>query len=224
MSILKSCVNALLKPAEDPRQSAAYTDERQRAMLVKVRGLLAEIQQTRQQLTKKTAVLATNMNRLEQQARSDLLNGREDIAKKRIQRQQMIIMEQQMIQTQISELDLEEQRLLLAEHRLVTHIEAYVARKEALQARYNSAESQVRLNKGLQKLFRDLADLEQIIELAETQTDQMEAHASLLDDGLQNDLLLNPTTNQNPWAETRNPLDLDRLVDAELQRLKSQLE
>lgn len=223
MSFLKSCLNSLLKPAEDPRQGAVYTDERQRAMLVKVRGLLADISQTRQQLQAKTAQLTTTIAALERQVRQDLSHGRDDVARRRLQRQQIMKLEHQMLQAQLGNLDLEEQRLLLAEQRLVTHIEAYVARREAIKARYSSAESQMQLNKGLQKVFRDLADLEQIIDLAEWQTDQMEAHASVLDEDIENDLWLQTTAGANPLAELANSVDLNEMVAAELARLKEEV-
>jgi phage shock protein A len=223
MSFLKSCLDTLLKPAADPRQGAVYTDERQRAMLLKVRSLLADIDSTRQQHTRKTAVLAATIAQLEKQARADLANGREDLARRRLQQQQMISLEQQQIQIQIGELDQEEERLRLAEHRLLTHIEAYIARREALLARYSSAETQVQLNMGLQKLFRDLASLEDIIELAETQTDQMETRASLLDADVENELWCHTAVTLNPLLQISPNLDLQQQVEVELRRLKEQV-
>lgn len=223
MSFLKSCFNTLLKPAADPRQGAVYSEERQRTMLLKVRSLRADIGNTRQQHTRKTAVLATTMTQLETQARADLANGRDDLARQRLQQQQMLALEQHMIQTQIGELDREEQRLRLAEHRLVTHIEATLARQEVLMARYTSAESQVQLNKGLQKLFRDLDSLEHIIELAETQTDQLEARASLLDEDVENELWLNTAVTPHPIKDINYNKDLNQRVEVELRRLKEQV-
>ncbi|MCP4357115.1 MAG: hypothetical protein GY796_03740 [Chloroflexi bacterium] len=224
MSFLKSCFQTLLKPAADPRQSAAYTDERQREMLVKVRRLLADIEKARQQLTEKTVMLAATMDTLEKQARTDLANGREDLGRRRLQQRQIAAIEQQTIQSQMSELDQETQRLLLVEQRMVTHIKTYVARREALLARYSSAESQVELNKALHKLFRDLVDLDQSIDLAETETDQMEARASLLDEDVENVLWLNPPAAVNLTAETGNHIGLNWIVEAELARLKEQVE
>lgn len=222
MSFLKSCLETLLKPAEDPRQSAAYTYDRQRILLVKVRSLLTDIENARQQLTEKTAVLTTTIAELENQTTVALTAGHEDLARRQLQRQQLATVEQQIIQTRISELDQEQQRLHLVKQRLVTQIETYLARREEIMARYNNAESQVKLNRALQSIFRDLADSDQIVELAEARTEQMEARASLLDEDIEQTLWLKTAVALNATEGTVTAPDLSQMVESELARLKKQ--
>ena len=220
MSFLKSCLNTLLKPAEDPRQSAAYTYERQRVLLVKVRNLLTDIENTRQQLIEKTAVLTITIDTLESQAQTALENGREDIARQKLQQQHLAITEQQMQQTRIHDLDRESERLLLVKQRLVSQIETYLARREELLARYSNAESQVQLNKALQTIFRDLADTDQIVELAETRTEQMEARASLLDEDIEHIYWPIETVSLKLAKETALSPRLNLAVETKLAQLK----
>lgn len=222
MSFLKSCLETLLKPAEDPRQSAAYTYERQRKLLVKVRGLLADIEKTRQQLTEKTAVLTPIINELEIQAMSALTEDHENLARQKLQQQQIALIEQQMLQTRINELDHEAQRLMLVKTRLVTQIETYLARREEIMARYNNAESQVKLNRALQSIFRDLADSDQIVELAETRTEQMEARASLLDHDIERVHWANTTSSPNIANAMTLSEDINQLVESKLAQLQKQ--
>lgn len=220
MSFLKSCLETLFKPAEDPRQSAAYTYERQRVLLVKVRNLLTDIESARQQLAEKTAVLTLTIDTLESHARTALENGREDIARQKLQQQQLAITEQQMQKNRINELDREAQRLLLVKQRLVSQIETYLTRREELLARYSNAESQVQLNKALQTIFRDLADTDQIVELAETRTEQMEARASLLDEDIEHVYWPTDTAALNLAKETTLSPSINLAVETKLAQLK----
>lgn len=220
MSFLKSCLDTLLKPAEDPRQSAAYTYERQRVLLVKVRNLLTDIENARQQLTEKTAVLTTTIDELEAQAKVALENGNENLARQKLQQQQLVLVEQQMQHTRMSELDQEAQRLLLVKHRLVSQIEIYLARREELLARYSNAESQVKLNKDLQSIFRDLADSDQIVEMAEVRTERMEARASLLDEDIEHIYWPNLTTPLNSTKAPTLPTELNQAAENKLAQLK----
>lgn len=223
MSFLKSCLNAIMKPAEDPRQNAAYTFDRQRVLLVKVRALLADIGKARQRLTGKAARLESSLPQLEAQAQQALEANREDVARLTLQRRQISLIEQQTVLAQINELDQEEQRLLLVEHRLVTQIEAYLARQEALTSRYSAAESQVQLNKALQKVFRDLTDLDQIIDAAEARTDEMEARATWLDEAFADEQLTGTAVAPGSTLQAFADLDLTQAVEDELARLKAQL-
>ncbi len=224
MSFLKSALNALLKPADDPRQSTAYTYERQRALLLKVRSLLVDMSAARQRLTRKTAVLEPTITDLEEQARQALLAGREDVARLALQRQQMTAIEHDMIGSQLDEMQQEEQRLLLVEHRLVSQIEAYMARREHLDTRFSAAESQVRLNKAMQKVFQDLADLDLMIETAAARTDQMEARASWLNEMVEDGRVLRTAVPTDALLnDPVTAVDLDTAVAEQLARLKRQV-
>ena len=223
MSFLKSCLETLLKPAEDPRETAAYTYERQRDLLVKVRSLLTDIEKVRQQLSEKTAVLTATIDELETEATAALKNGREDLARQKLQQQQLAFTERDMLQTRINELDREAQRLLLVKHKLIHQIETYLARREELLARYNNAESQVKLNKALQSIFRDLADTDQIVDLAEARTEQMEARASLLDEDIDHIYWPEPSRSSLSIQEQPLPPEFNQDVEAKLKRLKEQI-
>ena len=223
MSFLKACFKEIFKPAEDPRQTAIYTEERQRAMLVKIRTLLKEIEQSRTLLVTKTAVLTEKMDVLDKKAGMDVKNGREDWARQRIQKQQILAQEQQTLQAQIREFDQQEEKLLQAEHRLLTQIELYLARRKALKTRYNLSESQVMLNKGLKKVFDDLADLDELIDIAETETDTIEARASLLSDDVETLLWLKTTAaDTDLMGEPMPPETQHQQIDSEITRLKNQ--
>ncbi len=221
MSFLKSRLQKLLQPAADPRESTVYTDERQREMLVRVRTLLDEVDQSRQQVMAKTAVLAQKMDKLELHTVDSLKNGREDLARRCLRQRQQLVAEQQILQTQMEAYGRKEHKLRQAEHRLVTHIETYLARCDALQKRHQHSRSQVMLNKGLKKLFDELSELDEWIDIAETETDYLEARASILDDVVETKLLLDPlVTSPNMPEQVNN----EQAIETELARLKLEIE
>ena len=220
MSFLKSRLQKLLQPAADPRESKVYTDERQREMLVRVRTLLRDVDQSRQQVMAKTAVLAKKIDKLELHTVDSLKNGREDLARHSLQQQHQLAAEQQALQAQIGAYDQKEQKLRQAERRLVIHIETYLARRDALQKRHQHSQSQLMLNKGLKKLFDELSDLDEWIDVAETETDYLEARASILDDVVETKLLLDPLVTSPNMPEHVNN---EQAIETELARLKAEM-
>ena len=151
---------------------------------------------------------------METETKAHLLESREEAARQKLRQQQLSIIERHMIQSRINELGQEEQRLLPIKQRLIAQIEAYLARREALQTRYSSAESQVKLSKELQTIFRDLDRPNHTIELAEERTEKMEAHASVLDQNIEQSLWLNTDENITTSA------DLNQMVETKLAQFK----
>lgn len=215
-SWLKKGLDALLKPAEDPRQTAAYLPQRQHELLRNVQIALADIVSMREKLVAKTAVMQSRIPALEREARTALRSGQEEKARLSLRRRQITAIELQAITSQLQTITHKEQRLLTVEQHLLAQIEAYVARQEAMAARYQTAVSQSQVNKAIQDIFRDLADLGQAIEAAEAHTDHLEARTDWLDTALRDEL----------WAGTAVPLTgdyvgLETAVEAELSRLKT---
>lgn len=215
-SWLKKGLDALLKPAEDPRRTAVYLPQRQHELLRHVQRALANITQIREGLAQKTAVRQARLPLLEEQARCALHDGQEESARLLLRRRQITAVEMQAIAAQLQTICQKEQQLLAAEQHLVAQIEAYAARQEAMVARYHTAASQIQVNKAIQGIFYDLADLGEVIATAEAHTEQLEARADWLNGAFSDSLL----------AGTAAPLDgeyggVETAVEAELARLKS---
>lgn len=215
-SWLKKGLDALLKPAEDPRQTAAYLPKRQHELLRNVQQALADIAAMQEKLVAKTAVMQSRIPALEKEARMALSKGQEEQARLSLRRRQITVIELQGIARQLQTITHKEQRLLTVEQQLRAQIEAYMARQEAVAVRYQTAVSQAQVNQTIQDIFRDLGDLGQAIDAAEDHTDHLEARAEWLDTALRDEL----------WAGTAVPLTgdyvgLETAVEAELSRLKT---
>jgi phage shock protein A len=206
----------LLKPADDPRQTAAYLPQRQHDLLRQVQVALADMAHIRDKLAAKTAVMHSRLCPLEEQARQALHQGQEENARLLLRRRQITTIELQTIAAQLDTITQKEQRLLAVEQHLIAQIEAYVARQEEMAARYHTAVSQTQVNKAIQDIFRDLGELGQTIADAEAHTEVTEARADWLDASLADEL----------WMGTAVPLNgeyrgVETAVEAELARLKA---
>lgn len=214
-SWLKKGFNALLQPAEDPRQTAVYLPQRQQELLRNVQGALVDIGQMRAGLVGKTAVMQTRLPLLEEQARAALDAGQEDKARLALRQRQITAIELKTIAGQLQAIAQKEQQLLAVEQHLIAQIQAFVARQEAMAARYQTATSQIQVNKAIQEIFHDLADLGEAIAAAESHAEHLEARADWLDGALRDELLAGTAV-----PLTGDYVGLETAVEAELARLK----
>ena len=86
---LKKSMDTLLTPAEDPRQTHVSNLERQRGLLIKVQNALQEVGKAKNHLEAKAAETRAKLPQLEDLARQALREGREDLARLRLQRRQL---------------------------------------------------------------------------------------------------------------------------------------
>ncbi len=216
---LRVWLRALLQPAEDPRQTFAYSYERQRSMLARVQAALKEIQKTESRLSTMAAELDTKLPLLEDQARQSILSGREDLARNALERRAVVEMELENIRAQLEEVGLEERRLSLVESRLSSRIEAFYSRQEVTAARFSAAEAQVQIQEALTGLSDELADLGKSLDMTEARTTRMQAKAYAIDRLVAEGLLEAAEDRRTPMDD----LSLSPAIERQLQLLKREV-
>ena len=192
MLVLKSRVNSLLSPAEDPRRVFAVAFQRQKDMLEKVRRAQENVVARTRQLEAKADGAATRLPRLEEQARQALLAHREEQARFALRLRLVAAEEHESLQGQVRELTQQTQALSLVEQRLTTEIEAFFARQELLAAQFSTAEAQVHIKEALGGVSEELADMGLEVERAEERTEEMQARASAIDSLIEAGILETP--------------------------------
>ena len=180
--VLKVWINALLAPADDPRQVYALAYQRQQELLGKVRDAQMNLATTRRRLESQASEAGVKLPRLEEQARQALEAGREDQARFALHLRQAASEELKDLYSQVRELEREEGILALVEQRLASQIEAFFARQEALEARYSAAEAQVHISEALGGISEELSGLGLAVEQAEQRTELMQARLSAIDE------------------------------------------
>jgi phage shock protein A len=224
LSQLTAWLKALFAPAEDPRQTYAHAYQRQRQLLVRVQGALADTATAKNRLASKTSEVKSKLPQLEEQARRALIADREDLARLALRRHQVATVELQTLEEQAREVEQEEQRLSLTEQRLATQIEAFFARQEIIAARYSAAEAQVRINEALGGVSQELTDLDQALQEAEEKAEYMQARASAIDRLIEGGILDTPgLSSVDPLKRDLSQIDVAQAVEERLKALKSEI-
>jgi phage shock protein A len=219
----KKLQKTLLTPAEDPRQAFVTTYDKQRTLLVRVRKALSEITRAKLHLEEKANMTRTKLPQLEQLARQALMDGREDLARLRLQRRQQAQAQLQLLNKQLIEIEREEQRLSLAEQRLSDQLATFFTQQELLAARYNAAEAQVVIGEALTGISEELTDLSQAMAAAEQKSAQMEARASAIDRLVEEGLLEIPGAEVIQPIEALPPAGENLNIEAQLQAMKQEI-
>lgn len=218
--VLKKSMDALLAPAEDPRQTFAQPPDRQQDLLKRVQKALAENASFRQQLLLRVRQLRAGMPEFEAQAQRALHAHQDDLARLALQRRQAALMEAQALEAQAHETEAEEQRLALVEQKLVAQIESLKARQAMVAARYTAAEAQVRMHEALTYLSDELTEVGVTLEEAEEKAEAMQARAAVLDQLAGGSELV---TSDDDVTRQLTQLDLTEAIEKHLALLKRQI-
>ncbi len=223
--VVKVWMNALLAPAEDPRQVFEIAHKKQRSLLSKVRQAQIRVASSKQQLRNKTVFAREKLPQLEGQARKALKAGRENQARLALQLKQVATGELGHLEEQVEHLQQEEEVLTLVEQRLASQIEAFFARQEVLAARYSRAEAQVTITEALSGVSEELADLGLSLERAEDRTEQMQSRAAAIEELVDLGILESPAlqTERAVLPELARSEDSEA-VEEELEALKLQVD
>ncbi len=224
MRLVRGWLSALFAPAADPRQTFANAYQRQRELLARVQGALAEIGASKAKLDAKGVEVREKLPQMEEQARRSLIAGREDLARLALQRRQVATIELHSLEGQLREVEQEEGRLSLLEQRLAMQIEAFHAQLEVIAARYSAAEAQVRMQEVLTGISDELADLGTALQQAEEKTEHMQARASAIDQLVEAGVLEMPGLAAGDAFERQlAQLDVGRAVEDQLAALKREV-
>jgi phage shock protein A len=179
--LMKASATVALAPAPDPRVTHLTSHQKQRALLNQVARAGREVTAAKERLRAAAESVRARLPAMEEQARQDLKEGRESMARLALQRRQVVINELQTLERQLAEVEKEEGALAMIEQRLSGQIEAFAARQEVIKARFSAAEAQVRINEAMTGVSQDFADLTATLQRAEQTTEEMQARATAID-------------------------------------------
>lgn len=221
-SLLKTGLDTLLEPAEDPRKTFTSPQQRQGELLTRVHEALERNAALLKRLDQRIAQLRAKIPQLEETARQAIIANREDLARLALQQRQLASIELKAMEANAQEVQLEERRISIIEQRLIAQIEALQVRQEMTAVRYTAAESQVMVNEAIQGVSHELADLGQSIEQTEQKAEDMQARAfaieQLADFGA---LGLSGSAASDPVGNQLLQLEIDKAVEEKLSALKS---
>jgi phage shock protein A len=222
-NVIKAWISKLLDRAEDPAVTLDYSYEKQREMLQKVKKGIADVVTAKKRLELQTQKLEVEMPKLDEQARTALSAGREDLARAALERKAFAQQQLQGLDKQIADLEAQQERLSESEKRLSAKVEAFRTQKETIKAQYSAAEAQVRIGEAATGIGEEMADTGLAIERARDKTEQMQARAAAVDELVDAGTLEDYTSTGTALDRELAQISATKQVDDDLERLKGEL-
>ncbi|MCL8208842.1 MAG: PspA/IM30 family protein [Actinomycetia bacterium] len=222
-TIFKAKVSKVLDQVEDPRETLEYSYQRQLEQLQQVRRGVADVVTSKKRIELQAARLQEQVQKWEEDARTALAQGREDLAREALTRRETARQQLEGLHAQIADLEKEEAKLVTLEQKLSAKVEAFRTQKEVIKAKYSAAEAQVKIGEAASGLSEEMADVGLAMQRAQDKTEAMQARAQAIDELLANGTLEDPTTTGDRLQDELNRVKAGQNIEAELARLKQEV-
>src|SRR5947208_4358345 len=224
--VMKAKTSKMLDKAEDRRETLDYSYGKQLEMVQKVRRGLADVATSRKRLELQATQLKASSDKLEQQARTAVGVGKEDLAREALNRRAGVQGQLEGIDQQRAALQAEEDKLTVALQRLQAKVEAFRTKKETIKATYTAAEAQTKIGEAVSGISQEMGDVGMAMQRAEDRTQQMQARAGAIDELISSGAL--DDASQPLGGHDDIQAELDRAgassnVELELAKLKAEL-
>jgi phage shock protein A len=190
--IFRSKTSRALDRLEDPGEALDDSYEQQVKMLQQVRQGLAEVTTAKKRIELQGQEMGARYQRLADQAREALNQGREDLARTALERRSFLEGQVGAIREQYASLQRQQAQLQDTERRLSERVAAFRTEKETLKATYAASEAQARANEAAAGIGSNLGDVGADLDRARGRVAQMQARAAATDEllsrGALNDL------------------------------------
>ena len=209
---------------EDPREALDYSAVKQTELIQRLRREIVEVVASKKRLEMQKARLLENINKLQEQAKSAVKAGRDDLAALALERKNANLAQAKDLDTHIMEIQTEQDKLENAEKRLSIKVEEFKSKKEIIKARYSSAEAEVRIKENITGISEEMSDIGVAMSRAEEKTDAMKSKAMAIDDMIGSGSLVDYTDNKDQIESELEKTDIKSKVDDELAKLKSSMD
>src|SRR5580693_449681 len=222
--IFRAKADKALDRYEDPRETLDYSYKQQVEMLTRVRRGVADVATSRKRVELQMNSLQKEIAKRDNQARSALSAGREDLARAALQNKGQLQSQYADLEGQFANLQEQEEKLTLASQRLDAKVQSFRTRKETIKATYTAAEAQTRINEAFSGISEEMGDVGLAIQRAEDKTAQMQARAGAIDELLASGALEDHVGGSHDAIQA----ELDKMgastdVDSELARMKGEV-
>lgn len=225
VATIEAKLNKLLDRFEDPREQLDYAYDKLVQQLHDVDMALARAITARKKLEFNAERIREKLKNLDEKARRALELGREDLAKKVLERKHVLQAELKNLEEKIADMKEDEEKLKEVRETLQTRIELFKAKKEKLKAEYEVSKAQVEVKESLTGLSKDVVTAARAIERAESKIEDMKARAAAIDElvAASGELdLLEPEERDEIERELK-ALEIEKAVEEDLARLKEEL-
>ena len=114
-TVVKAKISRMLDKAEDPGETLDYSYQRQMEMLQQVKKGIADVVTAKKRLQLQADKIQGQLPKLDQQARTALSQGNEELARVALERKNVAQTELQSLDQQVAELEGQQQKLTESE-------------------------------------------------------------------------------------------------------------
>ncbi|HEX9067723.1 MAG TPA: PspA/IM30 family protein [Ktedonobacterales bacterium] len=220
---IKSLFSGALDRAEDPGQTLDYSYQVQLEQLQKIRRSIADVATSEKRLELQQAQVNAQIAKLDDQARTAVTAGRDDLARMAIERKQSLQGQIDTFNQQTEQLKAQQQKFVEMEQRLSSRVEAFRTQKEMVKAQYGAAQAQVKIQEATTGMSEEMQDVNLAVQRAQDKVLQMQARANALDELVSQGTLPEIGGSNDPLDRQLAQLGAGNKVDDELAQLKSQI-
>jgi phage shock protein A len=221
--ILAAKADKALDAAEKPDEMLDLSYNQMLEQITEMRRALVSIAASRKQIELQEAQLQHSVDHLQEQAKTALAQGREDLAREALSRRGAAQAQIDGMEEQHQELAEQQAKLEPALAQLQEKVNHFRTQKEVLKAQYTAASATSSVNADLAGVSTGLGDTGEAVQRAQDKIATMQARAGALDELLQSGVLEDVGGGGDDIQRELDEVTSSSQVDKELAALKAQL-
>jgi phage shock protein A len=222
--VFQQKVSAAVNKAEDPSQALDLSYQKQLDVLQQARRSVADVLTSEKRLELQADQLRQSIAKLQNQARTALGQGKEDLAKEALTRAQMAQTQLDGLTQQIETVKQQEQKLEITVQKLQTRIETFRMQRDTMKAQYQAAKATTSVSEAATGLSEQMADVSMMVDRSRDKIAQMQARSAAVDQLLDSGVLDNVVTGKGDDIDRRlGTGNADAAVQAQLDAMKQQI-
>jgi phage shock protein A len=221
--IVQAKANKALDAAEKPDEMLDLSYEQMLDQITRVRQGLVSVAASRKQLELQETQFQHSVDHLNDQAKTALAQGREDLAREALSRKAAAQAQIDAMAPQHQELADQEQKLTQTLEALQKRVNNFRTQKEVLKAQYTAAQAQTSVNETVSGISTTFGDTGADIARAQDKIAQMQARAGAVDELLASGVLEDVGGDTDDIQAELDETSTAAGVDKELAALKAEI-
>lgn len=220
--VVEAKANKALDKAEKPDEMLDLSYEKMLEQLTQVRRALVDIAASRKQIELQEQQLQHSIDHLQDQAKSAIAQGRDDLAKEALARKAAAQAQIDGMEPQHQQLTDQEEKLTRTMQGLQERVNNFRTQKETMKAQYTAARAVSSVDESVSGISRSLGDSGEALQRAQDKIGTMQARSGALDELLESGVLEDVGSGHDDIQSELDQISASSQVDNELAALKAE--
>ncbi|MGH7097170.1 MAG: PspA/IM30 family protein [Stellaceae bacterium] len=221
--LLQAKTHKILDRLEDPNETLDLSYEKMLTQLQETKRHLADVVAQQKSLERQIEAAGQEATRAENDARTALAAGREDLAKAALSHKHAALEKAEALQQAHAQIEPQAAKLIEYEKKLEERIDSFRTQKEVMKASYTAAASQVKVSQSMAGIGSGFANAGDTLRRAGDKVEGMRAKADAMDSLLDSGVLTDPLDHKTRSEKELDALRVGSAIDADLSRLKAEI-